>query len=159
MVKRPLYVCRECNYVFPEELAELIDKRVQVFCEMCGTPFSLAGVEFKQPQIIKREKSSIQPKAQKAYKKDKTSLSKAINVFNSFDYIPLIIFAGIVLGMLFGIFLNPDNWFTILSRHLLIAIAAILIVVYDLNHISPRIKEEKYGESNNDDYGEYGQDE
>ena len=37
MVKRPLYVCRECNYVFPEELAELIDKRVQVFCEMCGT--------------------------------------------------------------------------------------------------------------------------
>ena len=42
-----IFICRECGYGFPEELSELIENKVQVYCEMCGTPFSLAGVEFK----------------------------------------------------------------------------------------------------------------
>ena len=141
---KTLYVCRTCGYVFPDELGKLIDKRVQVFCEMCGTPFSLAGVEFTQPEIKSQRKPSPPKTPDKGIKEAKSSLSKAIKVFNTFAYVPVLIFSGVLLGMLFRIFFDPVNWVTILSNHLLISIAGILIVIYDIKVISPKIKEEKY---------------
>ena len=36
-----LYICRNCSYVFPKELSKLIDDRTQVYCELCGSQFSL----------------------------------------------------------------------------------------------------------------------
>jgi len=46
-----IYICRECGYGFPSELSHLIENKIQVYCEMCGTPFSLTGVEFKQSKV------------------------------------------------------------------------------------------------------------
>jgi len=149
MPKKPLYVCRECSYVFPEELAELIENKVQVFCEMCGTPFTLAGVEFK------RTSERFQGKPISPYNKDglskkkKSSLSEAIKAINKLSSIPLIIFSGIVLGLSFTTYYMSaigENWINNLFIHLLIGFAGILIVIYDLNYISPKIKEEKYSE-------------
>jgi len=48
---KKLYICRSCGYGFPKELSELIENKVQVYCEMCGTPFSMAGIKFKQASV------------------------------------------------------------------------------------------------------------
>ncbi|MFX1405792.1 MAG: hypothetical protein ACFFC9_15195 [Promethearchaeota archaeon] len=147
--KRPLYVCRECSYVFPEELADLIENKVQVFCEMCGTPFTLAGVEFKRTSERFQGKPITPYNKYGLSKKKKSSLSEAIKTLNKLSAIPLVIFSGIVLGLSFTAYftnsLGRNGIFNILI-HIVIGFAGILIVIYDLNHISPKIKEEKYNE-------------
>jgi hypothetical protein len=144
MVKK-LYICRECGHVYPEDLSEYIENRVQVFCEMCGTPFSLEGVNFKQSKPIppsKPEKSAQYTKADKS----KSTLSGIIKVLNKISYLPLLIFAGIILGSTFQVIFFPSNWVYVLIRSTVIGLSALLIVIYDINRISPKIKEEKYDE-------------
>ncbi|MEJ2294497.1 MAG: hypothetical protein P8Y23_06965 [Candidatus Lokiarchaeota archaeon] len=144
MVKK-LYICRECGHVYPEELSEYIENRVQVFCEMCGTPFSLEGVDFKQSTPMppnKPEKSASYTRADKS----KSTLSRIIRVLNKISYLPLLIFAGIILGSTFHVIFFPYNWLYVLIRSMVIGLSALLIVFYDINHISPKIKEEKYDE-------------
>lgn len=144
MVKK-LYICRECGHVYPEELSEYIENRVQVFCEMCGTPFSLEGVDFKQSKPIppsKPEKSGPYANADKS----KSTLSGIIKVLNKISYLPLLIFAGIILGSTFQVIFFPYNWVYVLIRSIVIGLSALLIVIYDINRISPKIKEEKYDE-------------
>lgn len=148
MVKK-LYVCRECSYVFPEELAALIENKVQVFCEMCGTPFTLAGVEFKRAPDRFQEKPISPYSKYRFSKKEKSSLSEAIKTLNKLSSIPLIIFSGIVLGLSFTTYYRSaigGNWINNLFVHLLIGFSGILLIIYDLNYISPKIKEEKYNE-------------
>ncbi|MFX0147471.1 MAG: hypothetical protein ACFE8E_06940, partial [Candidatus Hodarchaeota archaeon] len=144
MVKEKLFICRECGYAFPKELSQLIDSRVQVYCEMCGTPFSLEGIEFKKPEL-KPPKFAL-PKIPTYDKADssKSKLSKAIKTFNKFAYLPILIFSGIYIGFLFEIFIDPNNWINILTSHLSLGIGGLLIVIYDISHISPRIEGERY---------------
>ena len=93
MVKT-LYVCRECGFVFPSELKQLIEDKVQVFCEMCGMPFTLAGVEFKQPPV-RRQIPPVRPYSREAIKeRSRQKLSKAIKRLDAFAYIPILILSN-----------------------------------------------------------------
>ncbi len=145
MVKK-LYICRECGHVYPEELSEYIENKIQVYCEMCGTPFSLVGVDFKRS-------SPLAPSEQKGpyipYKrgdKSKSKLSGLIKALNKISYLPLLIFAGIVLGTNFQIIFIQYEWLNFLIKSLIIGITALFITFYDINRITPKVKEEKYDE-------------
>ena len=107
-MNKTLYVCRSCGYGFPKELSELIDNKTQVYCEMCGTPFSLAGIIFKQASVKTSGKSiPIHPRSSIKGKKI-SKLEKAIKRLDKFDYVPMVIFSLIVL--IFNlIFINTFN--------------------------------------------------
>lgn len=141
MVKK-LYICRECGYVYPEELSEYIEKRVQVFCERCGTPFSLEGVSFKRSTPT----PPSQPKVPLSPYKKKSKLSGFIKVLNKISYLPLLIFGGILLGSTFQVIFYPYDWLNILSKSIIIGLTALLITMYDINRISPKVTEERYDE-------------
>jgi hypothetical protein len=154
MVKK-LYICRECGHVYPEELSEYIENEIQVYCEMCGTPFSLVGVKFKQvaPTPPKASHPPIPPKAPRTpyslygrSDNNKPKLSNVIKAINKISYLPLLIFAGIVLGLNFQLIFYPHDWLTFLIKSLIIGFSALLITIYDINYISPKIKEERYDE-------------
>ncbi|MFX1498937.1 MAG: hypothetical protein ACFFBH_15535, partial [Promethearchaeota archaeon] len=146
MVKEKLFICRECGYVFPKELSELIENKVQVYCEMCGTPFSLEGIKFKQPELKHPKIPSAKTPTYAITDRRRSKLSNAIKKFNKFAYLPILIFSGIYIGLLFEIFIDPNNWINILIRHLSFGTAGLLIVAYDISHISPRIEAERYDE-------------
>ncbi len=140
-----LYVCRSCQYVFPKELSELIKTKVQVYCEMCGTPFSLSGVSFKQASV-KETKVPI-PKSPKygIVDKEKSKLDKAIKSLNKFDYIPIAIFPIITLILSFFNSRSPGGIMLLISSYLIV-VSSLLIIIYDSQYISPRIKSGNYDE-------------
>ena len=140
-----LYVCRSCQYVFPKELSELIESKVQVYCEMCGTPFSLSGVSFKQAPV-KEAKVLIQktPKIG-IVDKEKSSLGKAIKSLNKFDYIPIVIFPIITLIVSFFNTRNSGGIMFLISSYLIV-FSSLLIIIYDSRYVSPRIKSNSYDE-------------
>lgn len=133
-----IYVCRSCSYVFPKELSQLIDNKVQVYCEMCGTPFSLTGVEFRKAPI----RGTRQTYSTKGETKNK--LSKAIQILNKFDTIPIIIFSIIVLGLSFTHLFNPINGLYLFVGQFILGLSGILIIVYEWRFVSPRIEAESY---------------
>ncbi|MGB5911597.1 MAG: hypothetical protein WBH31_10425 [Promethearchaeia archaeon] len=146
MVKEKLYICRGCGYVFPKELSELIENKVQVYCEMCGTPFSLEGIEFKQPTVRYPKKPSPKYSTYVITEESKSKLNKAIKKLDKFTYIPILIFAGISFGLLFLIFFYSDNWINFLVSQLSLGICGLLIAIYDTNYISTKIENEQYDE-------------
>jgi len=129
-MNKTLYVCRSCGYGFPKELSELIDNKTQVYCEMCGTPFSLAGI------IPIHPRSSI--KGKKISK-----LEKAIKRLDKFDYVPMVIFSLIVL--IFNLIFITGG-INLLMASYLIVFSSVLIIIYDSKFISPRIKSDSYDE-------------
>jgi DNA-directed RNA polymerase subunit RPC12/RpoP len=138
---KTLYVCRSCGYGFPKELSELIDNKVQVYCEMCGTPFSLAGIIFKQASVKTSAKSiPIHPRSS-IKDKQKSKLDKAIKSLNKFDYVPMVIFSIIVLFFNL-IFISGDT--NLLVASYLIVFSSVLIIIYDSKFIAPRIKSDSY---------------
>ena len=140
-----LYICRSCSYAFPKELSKLIDNRTQVYCEMCGTPFSLSGVNFKQPPTI-RQRKEIRPHPNYGMSdKDKTNLEKAIGYLNKFDYIPIILYMFTIIVLSFYYFPISGGIINIISSYLLV-LSAVLILIYDLRYISPRILSKNYDE-------------
>jgi len=142
MVKT-LYVCRECGFVFPSELKQLIEDRVQVFCEMCGMPFTLEGVEFKQPPV-RRQIPAVRSYSREAIReRSRQKLSKAIKRIDSFAYIPILILSCVLLSTSW-IIADPANWINSVISNVLISIAGIFIAYYDIKQITPKIKEEKY---------------
>ena len=56
-MSKKLYICKECGNVFPEDLHHLIEKNVQIYCEKCGRPFSLEGVQFKEVKLKEKERA------------------------------------------------------------------------------------------------------
>ncbi|MFW9946311.1 MAG: hypothetical protein ACFFDX_05725 [Candidatus Odinarchaeota archaeon] len=146
MVNEKLYICRGCGYVFPKELSELIENRVQVYCEMCGTPFSLEGIEFKKPIVRYPKKPSPKYPTHLITDESKSKLNKAIKKLDKFTYLPILIFSGIYIGFLFLIFFDSDNWIKILVSHLSFGICGLLIAIYDINYISTKIENEQYDE-------------
>lgn len=138
-----LYICRTCSYVFPKELSKLIDGRTQVYCEMCGTPFSLSGVNFKQPPTI-RQRKEIRPHPKYGMSdKDKTNLEKAIGYLNKFDYIPIILYAFAMLVLSFFYFTTPGGIVNVINSYVLV-LGSILVLIYDLSYISPRVQSKNY---------------
>ncbi|TFG14061.1 MAG: hypothetical protein EU531_09395 [Promethearchaeota archaeon] len=141
MVKK-LYICRECGYVYPEELSEYIENRIQVFCERCGTPFSLEGVSFKRSTPTPPN----EPKVPYSPHKRTSKLSGFIKFLNKISYLPLLIFGGIVLGSTFQVIFFPYIALDFLIKSIIIGLSALLISLYDINRISLKVKEEKYDE-------------
>ena len=138
---KTLYVCRSCGYGFPKELSELIENKVQVYCEMCGTPFSLAGIRFKQASVKKFEKSIPIRSRSSIRDKRKSKLDKAIKKLNNFDIIPIVIFSilVIILNLIF-IFAGINQ---LISSYLIVG-SGVLIIIYDSKYISPKIKSDSY---------------
>ena len=146
MVKEKLYICRGCGYVFPKELSELIENKVQVYCEMCGTPFSLEGIEFKKSTVRYPKKPSPKYSTYVITDESKSKLNRAIKRLDKFTYIPILVFSGIYIGLLFLIFFDSANWINILVNHLSLGICGLLIAIYDINYISTKIENEQYDE-------------
>ncbi|MBY9014685.1 MAG: hypothetical protein KGD68_03250 [Candidatus Lokiarchaeota archaeon] len=140
-----LYICRSCRYVFPKELSKLINNKIQVYCEMCGTPFSLSGVNFKESPK-RRQRDDIRPYPKYGVRdKDKTNLEKAIEFFNKFDYIPIILYAIIILILSFFNFSTSGGIGNAINSYTF-ALCGLLILIYDLRHISPRVQSKNYDE-------------
>jgi len=135
---KKLYICRSCGYGFPKELSELIENKVQVYCEMCGTPFALAGIKFKSQgkAIPIYPKSSIMDK-------NKLKLDKAIKILNKFDCIPIVIFSTIVI--ILNLILISSEINLLISSYLIVG-SGVLIIIYDSKYISPKIKSGSYGD-------------
>ncbi|MHA2288578.1 MAG: hypothetical protein ACXABG_07315 [Promethearchaeota archaeon] len=140
-----LYVCRSCQYVFAKELSELIESKVQVYCEICGTPFSLSGVSFKEVPVRKAKVLTQKPPTYGAVDKKESSLEKAIKTFNKFDYIPIVIYPIITLLLSFFNILTPGGISPIVSSYLIL-FSCIFIIIYDSRVISPKIKSNSYDE-------------
>ena len=143
-----VYVCRSCGYVFAQELSDLIESNVQVYCEMCGTPFSLAGVEFKKAPAKLSQSGGSSNQAYIRKTQGKTKFANAIKIINKFDAIPLIIFAVFIILFLSTAFLFPGYWSTWRINnyigHFCLLFAVILILVYNFKYISPRIKSDGF---------------
>ena len=140
-----LYICRNCSYVFPKELSKLIDDRTQVYCEMCGSPFSLSGVNFKQ-HSTRKQRSKIQPHPKYGLiNKDKTNLEKAIEYLNKFDYIPLVLYAVAILVLSFFNFFIFGSIVNVINSYILV-LGSIFVLIYDLRYISPRVQSKNYDE-------------
>ncbi|MFX0076074.1 MAG: hypothetical protein ACFE96_11565, partial [Candidatus Hermodarchaeota archaeon] len=136
---------RSCQYVFPKELSKLIESEVQVYCEMCGTPFSLSGVSFKDAIASKPRKSIPQSAKYGDGDKHLSGLDKAIRSFNKFDYIPLLIFSVITLILSFFNLGASDGIMRMISSYLIV-FSSLLIIIYDSRFISPRINTRSYDE-------------
>jgi len=146
--KNRVYVCAECGYVFPDELAGLIEEGTQVYCENCGRPFTLEGKSFVKMEIKPPEKWEYPRSFKKPKKKVKTypTLNKAIQILNKFSYIIILIGALASLGLMVRIFWNPSEWQLIIIRQSIIGLAGIIIAIIDNEYICKKIKNGNYGE-------------
>ncbi|TFF88068.1 MAG: hypothetical protein EU550_01995 [Promethearchaeota archaeon] len=151
-----IFVCKVCGYVFAEELAELIDSGYQVYCERCGSPFNLKGVEFKpltREVIEEFSKSSDSPHLEhgKIVEKDSrkrqdSSLEKIIQKLATFSYVPVLIVTIISLLFILRVIFLPNQVVQIILEQVILSIPGFIIVSYDVNRINPKIKEGKYQE-------------
>jgi hypothetical protein len=136
-----LYVCRECSYVFPEELSHLIENNIQVYCERCGSPFILEGVKFRPattPYIRDKRPYHILPK------RNLSSLDSLIQFLNKISFIPLFIFTFISFGLIAEIVSNWESFGLILFDRISHGLAGLFVIIYDRVYISPKVKEKNY---------------
>ncbi len=126
-MSKKLYVCKECGNVFPEDLHHLIEKNVQIYCEKCGRPFSLEGVQFKEVKFEKSERVKV---SKEKFDEIGSNLEHFIKKLNIFAWIPILILSVILL----------------FTGNLALGIFGILISLYDLLFISRKIKSNKYDE-------------
>ncbi len=149
MVKK--YICSECGNVFQSELIESIEEGTQVYCENCGTPFSLEGREFVQREY-KQAKKSFPKTFQRADKKRTprekekhlTTLKKAISILNDLSYIPILIVSILVFVGLVEIAFKPGSWAFILIRQIAFGTAGLIISLYDKRVIKEKVENEDY---------------
>lgn len=152
--KNKKYICAECGHVFSEELAKLIEEETQVYCENCGTPFSLEGTVFTEreyeppektvPEAPKKKQETVKAQPPKKKKKHLSTLMKGITTLDSFSYIPILIVSILVYVGIIGILFNPENWIVIIIRQVLFGTAGLIIALYDKRVISRKIEEEKF---------------
>ncbi|MFX1316061.1 MAG: hypothetical protein ACFE9T_09380 [Promethearchaeota archaeon] len=140
-MSKKLYVCRECGYVFPEQLSHLIEQNIQVYCESCGSPFILEGVKFK-PAPVPYRKKPVPPYS--ISKKESSTLNKIIQFLDRIAFIPVFIFTIISFSLVFGMVLDPDNWFDIFFRRTIQGVIGLFILIYDRAYISPKVKEKNF---------------
>ncbi len=125
-MSKKIYVCRNCGNTFPDELSHLIESKTRVFCERCGSPFTLEGIKFKEPEIQRKEKEK---KPRKTSEEETSPLESIINVLNIISWIPILI---VSIVLLFIPFRFP------------MGIAGIMISLYDKKFIAKRVKEKRY---------------
>ncbi|MFX1503990.1 MAG: hypothetical protein ACFFDH_23715, partial [Promethearchaeota archaeon] len=136
-----LYVCRECSYVFPEELSHLIESNIQVYCERCGSPFILEGVKFKPaPTPYMREKKLYHVLPEKK----SSNLDNLIQFLNKISFIPLFIFTFVSFGLIAEVVGNWESFGFILFNRISHGLLGLFILIYDRVYISPKIKEKNY---------------
>ena len=139
-MSKKLYICRECGYQFPEQLSELIENNIQVYCERCGSPFVIEGRVFKKLQ----EPYLKTPKPQYLLSKRKSSkLKKFILFLDKISFLPLFIFVIVNFSLIFGVLFEPANWIEISLGNSLRGIMALIILIYDRAYISPKIKKDE----------------
>jgi len=127
-MSKKLYICKECGNAFPEDLHHLIEKNVQIYCEKCGRPFSLEGVQFKEVRFKEKERVKV---SREKFDEMSSSLEHFIKKLNIFAWIPILILSIILIFT--GIFA-------------FLGIFGILISLYDLLFISRKIKSNKNDE-------------
>ncbi len=168
------YHCGECGYTYPSELSELIDKRIQVFCEKCGTPFTIKGVNFKPfsstPEGMQKARAitdNIPPSGYQRFpsgyphkfhyrttERDLRSIENAIQGFNKFSYFLIYIISFVIFGLLIfdilRVLFNVELityplLFNFLSRGFF-GLGGIFIAQYDQKYISKKVNEKRYNE-------------
>ena len=167
------YNCKECGFLFPDELSELIDKKTQVYCEKCGKPFSIKGVVFKPatiqppppPPTPSTEKRPIvqkhPPQRHQHYEfaqKDREKFHNAIRHLNKYTSIPilivsilLLVFASLtIMSLITSLsYIQPQlisyNIYLII-QNITLGASGLAICVYDIKYISQKIKEKKYND-------------
>ncbi len=142
-MKEKLYICRTCGFVFPQELARLIENKTQVYCEKCGTPFTLPGIQFR-PYKAKQEKKVQIKDTLKLTSTQHKKLVRAIKIFDKFSYLPFLIFSCFALVGISQIFISYENILPIISNHIMIPIIGLLIVIHDVQYTSRKIKKEEF---------------
>ena len=144
---RKIFVCQECGHVFPSELSTYIEKKTQVYCEKCGSPFSLEGVAFKPSEVKPRrtyQRRSYDFKSRP--RGDTTNWNNIIQNLNKFSWIPVLIFAIVAYVSMVEIVWNPTQMFQIISSRTILGSSSLIIALYDKFYISPRVEEKKYNE-------------
>ncbi|MFX0083318.1 MAG: hypothetical protein ACFE94_16350 [Candidatus Hodarchaeota archaeon] len=142
-MSKKLFICRECGYAFPSELSNLIEKRVQVYCERCGSPFILEGVTFKPaPTPVIKKFSRIPVLSEK----DTSKIDKFIQFLNKISFIPIFIFTIISFGLMVELIFNWSIWPSVLFNRLLLGLIGVFLLIYDRAYIAPKIKEKQYNE-------------
>ncbi|MFX0071764.1 MAG: hypothetical protein ACFFAO_11805 [Candidatus Hermodarchaeota archaeon] len=125
-MSKKVYVCKECGYVFPEELSHFIESKTQVYCEQCGTPFSSEAIYHKGSKIKTKKKTK---QIEKIDKEKGIGLSHTIKVLNYISWIPIFILSIV----------------TAFSRnHHFLAFFGFLIVIYDLAYVSRKIRKDNF---------------
>ncbi|MFO8019166.1 MAG: hypothetical protein R6U96_11060 [Promethearchaeia archaeon] len=138
------YVCKECGHILSTELSELLEKKVQVYCEKCGTPFELEGIKLKERNFNKKEEEK-QPKYQhereiKPLSEDqKKGFIKLIQILNKISFFPLFIVSILILIGITDI-IEFNLWISTLPERIFLGTSGILISLYDIKYISPQIK-------------------
>ncbi|MFW9940920.1 MAG: hypothetical protein ACFFFT_07755 [Candidatus Thorarchaeota archaeon] len=142
-MSKKVYICRECRYEFPSELSNLIEQNIQVYCEKCGSPFVLEGVEFKPAQtpVKRRFKPSIV-----LSESDSSKLEGIIQFLNKISFLPIFIVTIISFGLIALIAINLENWISILVNQSFLGFIGLFLLIYDRAYIAPKIKEKKYNE-------------
>ncbi len=136
-----IFVCRECGYVFPQELSHLIESNIQVYCERCGSPFILEGVKFKPaPTPYIREKKSYHTLPERKT----SSLDNLIQFLNKISSIPLFIFTCVSFGLIAEIAIHWDTGIFLdrISHGLL----GLFLLIYDRTRITRKVKEKNYND-------------
>ncbi|MFW9972308.1 MAG: hypothetical protein ACFFDF_19135 [Candidatus Odinarchaeota archaeon] len=134
-----IFVCRECGYVFPQELSYLIESNIQVYCERCGSPFILEGVKFKPaptPYIREKKPYHILPE------KKSSGLEKFIQVLNKISSVPFFIYFFFLIVTIPILEFIPGN----LIDHIFQIILSLFLITYDRTHITRKVREKKYNE-------------
>ncbi|MFX1590097.1 MAG: hypothetical protein ACFFC1_18310, partial [Promethearchaeota archaeon] len=138
-----VYICRECNYAFPDELSHLIESNIQVYCERCGSPFILEGVKFKPaPTPYLRKKKPFYTLSERK----SSSLENLIQFLNKISFIPLLIYTCISFGLIAEILVNPDEFVFILFERISLGLISLFLLIYDRTRIAPKIREKNYNE-------------
>ncbi|MFX1390956.1 MAG: hypothetical protein ACFE9Z_12900 [Promethearchaeota archaeon] len=133
------YICRECSYEFPDELSHLIENNIQVYCERCGSPFVLEGVEFKPaPTPFKREIKSVQTLPEKK----SSNLENLIQFLNKISFIPLFLFTCISFGLIAEIAINLD--ISLLFDRIMHGFIGLSLLIYDKVYLSKKVKGKDY---------------
>jgi DNA-directed RNA polymerase subunit RPC12/RpoP len=140
-MSKKMYVCRECGYAFPDDLSHLIESNVQVYCEKCGSPFVLEGIDFKPaPTPYMRKKKPFQViSVRKA-----SSLDKLIQFLNKVSFIPLFIFTFVSFGLIAEITLYWD--IGILFERISQGLLGLFLLIYDRAYLAQKVKEKKFNE-------------
>ena len=136
-----IYVCRECELVFPKELSQLIESNIQVYCERCGSPFIMEGIKFKPaptPYLRKKKPYHV------ISEKKSSNLEKFILFLNKISFIPLFIFTCVSFGLIAEIVVNWDNFGFILFERIVQGFLGLFLLIYDRAYIAPKVKEKKF---------------